>query len=95
MSDVEFNEPSYGAAPVPGARARKSITEFVIKMGLASDETQAQYVLLGAVIVAILLAIVIFHFASPHTGGKLSPEAAQQIGQYLTQPPSSFTAPAP
>ena len=63
MSDVSFNEPTYGPAKV---RARKPslLTRLVFSLGLAKTEAGAQRVLLIIALVSAGAAVGIYFFTN-------------------------------
>lgn len=62
MGQVEFDNEGGAYARRGVSSESKGISGFVIRSGLAKDERQANYVMLGIIVVAIVLAIVIYVF---------------------------------
>ena len=56
MADIQFNEPQYTATPV---RKPSGLARLAIRLGLASDETSAQKVLLVALVLIVLATIAV------------------------------------
>jgi hypothetical protein len=65
-----------------------NLTALLIKWRIASTRQQAQYILIGVVLVAIVLAFFIYHVATPsHTG-----LPAAQMGQFRQPLPGTLPA---
>jgi hypothetical protein len=70
---IEFNEdptpvfrPSYGiSGSVPQSQTPTSLTGFIQKIGLAENESRAQYILIGIAVACFIVAayVAIFHIA--------------------------------
>lgn len=68
MPNVEFSEEeAYTASLRDAAKERggrtRGLAHFIIRIGLAKDETGANIILVGVAVLAVLLAVVIFAFA--------------------------------
>lgn len=58
MKGIQFDNEG-GFARTVNVNNKKSLTSFVQKLGIAKTERQAQYVLLGTTIIAIIVTIII------------------------------------
>lgn len=65
MADVDFNEEGQLAPRTASVRS-PSVTDMVIRFGLAKNAQQAQVFLLGSVLLALLAAVAILIFGSPN-----------------------------
>ncbi len=62
MVDVNFEEEQTWQRPTPEetAGSGSGITARLIKMGIAKNSSQANYILIGVVLVIVAIAIVVF-----------------------------------
>ena len=57
MSEIKFDEPTYGMPNCSSQQRDSFIVRLVLKLGLAKDKNQVNYVLL---IIAVLAAVITF-----------------------------------
>ncbi len=82
MSDVQFEESNFQGRFTPVSSQLPTLVRLVLKTGLVKDEKQANYVLIGIAVVAVISTIFVI---KSNFGG------AQSGGDFV--PPSSFSEP--
>lgn len=55
---VQFNEPEFGTPNRTPQRREKGIIDLIMKMGLAKNESQANIIMVGLIVVLVLIAWV-------------------------------------
>ncbi len=81
MAEIQFDNEQEFARPAAYESEPRGMTKLIIGWGLAKDERSAQYVLVGVVVWAVLLAFLIPAFIGSSTGHKpafLPPDATNR-----------------
>ncbi len=66
MEGIQFDEPTYGMS-TRRPQQNKGLTAWLLKKGIAKDRQQAQYILIGVAVVAVVVG---FLFIS-QSGGEI------------------------
>jgi len=82
MSDVQFEEGNFQGRFAPVSSQPPTLVKFVLKTGLVKDDKQANYVLIGIAVVAVIST---FFVIKSNFGG------SQPSGNFV--PPGSFPEP--
>lgn len=85
MDPVSFNQEPQYANRFAGGPAVPYFVRLVMSLGIAKDQRQAEYVLIGVIVLSIIAAIFFFSVASGG-GEELSPAEIQRIQNTTQQP---------
>lgn len=58
MSNVQFDEQSYGPAPKKRTKKTGGVVKLIISTGLAKDEKSANLVMIGLIIVLCIISFI-------------------------------------
>jgi ABC-type enterobactin transport system permease subunit len=79
--DVQFEGDSAPmSASIGIVRAENKMAEWLMRKGVAKTQNQAQIILLGIAVAAILIGVVAWFVLSPHYNGP-TPEELQQLSK--------------
>jgi len=56
MADLQFDNEEVSQSRQPAAPAGSGMTEWLVARGVASDARQAEYILIGVIVVCLLIA---------------------------------------
>lgn len=77
MSDVQFDDNNPSGRFAPSVSGTPALVRLVLKTGIVKDEKQANYILIGIAVCAVLLTLYVLKssFGSPSRSGVISPAA--------------------
>ncbi len=78
MEGIQFDEPTYGTPYRPPQN--RGLVNWLLKKGIAKDKQQAQYILVGVAVVAIVVGL--FAFSSGNTN-TIQPGVNPATGEIL------------
>lgn len=84
MPNVSFDEEPQYRVQSYGTQ-KTGLTGLVIKYGFAATQKQAEYVLLGVAIAAVIFIALLFLFLAPKGSTSLTPSDIQRIKGYQQQ----------
>lgn len=89
MADVQFSEEQFYERPVAPA-ASPPLIALVMRLGLAKQRQQAEYILIGVAVAAIVLTIAVWLFSGTSSDAAVPGPLEQALvpGQRQYTPPS-------
>jgi hypothetical protein len=82
MSEVSFEDQGDTSGRLPKFLETFDLGALLIKWRIASTRQQAQYILIGMILVAIVLTFFVYHLATPSSTVP-TPAQTEQIQQHL------------